>query len=114
MSEIRANTISDAAGTGPVTLTKQSAAKAYCYFNQLSVVVNQSFNISSVTDTSAGDATHNLSSSMSASSSPANANNAFSSAENGVYVKNEAAGTVRTITSAGDRHVAMILNGDLA
>ncbi len=33
MSEIRATTISDAAGTGPITLTKQSAAKAWVSYN---------------------------------------------------------------------------------
>jgi len=33
MSEIRATTISNAAGTGPITLTGQSAAKAWVNFN---------------------------------------------------------------------------------
>ena len=31
MSELRADTISASNGTGPVTLTKQSAAKAWCH-----------------------------------------------------------------------------------
>jgi len=53
LSEIRANTISDAAGTGPVTLTKQSAAKAWGRF--ASATVYDSFNVSSATDYGTGD-----------------------------------------------------------
>ena len=33
MSEIRATTISNAAGTGPITMTGQYAAKAWVNFN---------------------------------------------------------------------------------
>ena len=65
MSEIRANTISDAAGTGPVTLTKQSAAKVWVNWTDAGVV-NDSLNISSVTDNSAGNFTLNFSSNFSA------------------------------------------------
>lgn len=55
MSEIRANTISDAAGTGPVTLTKQSAAKAWVNFNGTgTIVARDSFNLSSLTDNGTG------------------------------------------------------------
>ena len=63
MSEIRATTISDAAGTGPVTLTKQSAAKAWVDFNS-TPTVNNSFNISSITDNGVGNYTFNYSTSM--------------------------------------------------
>jgi hypothetical protein len=62
LSEIRANTISDAAGTGPVTLTKQSAAKAWVNFNQTAPSVVDSFSVSSVTDVNAGVYTVNVSS----------------------------------------------------
>ena len=55
MSEIRANTVSDAAGTGPVTLTKQSAAKAWVNFNGTgTVAVRDSFNVASLTDGGTG------------------------------------------------------------
>ena len=55
MSEIRANTISDAAGTGPVTLTKQSAAKAWVNFNGTgTIAARDSFNVSSLTDRGTG------------------------------------------------------------
>ena len=65
MSDIRANTISDAAGTGPINLHKQSAAKAYGNWSQSpNHVIQSSFNFSSVTDTGAGNATLTLISSM--------------------------------------------------
>ena len=56
MSEIRATTISDAAGTGPITLTGQSAAKAWHSFDASSgsPVTGDSFNISSTTDGGTG------------------------------------------------------------
>ena len=56
MSEIRATTISDAAGTGPITLTKQSAAKAYAKYNTItSTTLTNSLNVSSLTDHGTGD-----------------------------------------------------------
>lgn len=62
MSEIRATTISDAAGTGPVTLTKQSAAKAWVNFNGTgTVAVRDSLNVSSLTDDGVGSYTVNFS-----------------------------------------------------
>ena len=55
MSEIRATTISDAAGTGPIALTGQSAAKAWVNFNGTgTVAISESFNTSSVTDFAVG------------------------------------------------------------
>ena len=66
MSEIRVTTISDTAGTGPVTLTKQSAAKAW--FNlktTTSTVLNDSLNVSNVVDLGTGETQVNLTSAMS-------------------------------------------------
>ena len=59
MSEIRANTISDAAGTGPATLTKQSAAKAWVHFSTSTstTLYSPSLNISSLTDNGTGNTT---------------------------------------------------------
>jgi len=58
LSEIRATTISDAAGTGPITLTKQSAAKAWVNYDMRSTAaIQNSNNISSLTDQGTGDAT---------------------------------------------------------
>ena len=64
MSEIRATTISDAAGTGPITLTGQSAAKAWARYDGASNSVS-SFNISSlVDDGTAGNTTASFTSNM--------------------------------------------------
>ena len=68
MSDIRANTISDAAGTGPITLTKQSAAKAWVNFSSNgggTASTRSSFNVSSITDDATGQHTATLTSSMS-------------------------------------------------
>lgn len=65
MSEIRANTISDAAGTGPVTLTGQYAAKAWVNFNGTSTVaIRESGNVTSITDNGTGDYTTNFTTAM--------------------------------------------------
>ena len=65
MSEIRANTISDAAGTGPVTLTGQYAAKAWVNFNgDGTVAIRESGNVSSITDNGTGDYTTNVTTAM--------------------------------------------------
>jgi hypothetical protein len=55
MSEIRAATVSNLAGTGPVTLTGQFAAKAWVNFNGTgTVAIRQSGNVSSITDNGVG------------------------------------------------------------
>lgn len=61
MSEVRANTISAANGTDPVTLTKQSAAKAFGRYSlPNSNVLYETLNISSLTDNGTGDAYFNF------------------------------------------------------
>ena len=65
MSEIRTATISDLAGTGPATLTKQSAAKAWVNFNGTgTVAIRDSFNVASLTDNGTGDYSLVLTSAM--------------------------------------------------
>jgi hypothetical protein len=55
MSTLKADTIVAIDGTSPVTLTKQSAAKAWaCFVQSTSHTLNDSFNISSLTDSGAG------------------------------------------------------------
>jgi len=56
LSEIRATTISDAAGTGPITLTKQSAAKAWVNVIYTSGTPSSigSLNVSSIADINLG------------------------------------------------------------
>ena len=65
MSTLKADTIQSTGG-GAATLTKQSAAKSWLQYNQVTPAVTGSFNISTVTDTGAGDFTPNFSSAMSA------------------------------------------------
>ena len=61
MSEIRVTTVSDTAGTGPVTLTKLQAAKAVCRVDQTSTQnFDISFNVSSLTDNGTGSTTVTL------------------------------------------------------
>ena len=55
-SVLNVDTLTDAAGTGPVTLTKQSAAKAWVNFNGTgTVAIRGSQNVSSLTDNATGD-----------------------------------------------------------
>ena len=66
MSEIRATTISNAAGTGPITMTGQYAAKAWVNFNGTSTVaIRESGNVSSITDGGSGNYTVNFTAAMS-------------------------------------------------
>lgn len=57
MSEIRATTISDAAGTGPITLTKQVAPKAWGVNSYTTNTFRDSFGLSSLTDNGTGNYT---------------------------------------------------------
>jgi hypothetical protein len=68
MSTVRADTLSDSAGTGPTTLTSQVAPKAYTRFGSAGNIAG-SFNVSSITDVGTGDADVNLTNSMSDSTS---------------------------------------------
>lgn len=55
MSDIRATTISDSAGTGPITLTGQSAAKVFCNLDGTgTVAIRKSLNVSSIADDGTG------------------------------------------------------------
>ena len=65
MSEIRATTISDETGSGPIALTKQHAAKAWLNYNHAGSAIRESFNVSSVTDNATGHFTKNYTNNMS-------------------------------------------------
>lgn len=65
MSELRADTITASDGTSPVTLTKQSAAKAWCDWNNTGTPsINESLNVASLTDISTGRTGLNFTNSM--------------------------------------------------
>lgn len=66
MSTLKADTIVASDGSSPVTLTKQSAAKAYSSINQSGTLsVYDSFNKSSHTDRGSGSFYHHFSSNYS-------------------------------------------------
>ena len=68
MSELRADTITASDGTSPVTLTKQSAAKAFAQFaGDGTAQINESFAMSSLSDNGAGLYVLTVSSAMSSS-----------------------------------------------
>jgi len=66
MSELRADTITGSDGSSPVTLTKQSAAKAWAKFDT-DAVIDEGFNASSVTDNGTGNFSLSITNSMSSS-----------------------------------------------
>jgi hypothetical protein len=65
MSELRADTITASDGTSPVTLTKQSAAKAWFAYEQTANILRNSLNTSSITDTATGRFSYNATSAFS-------------------------------------------------
>jgi hypothetical protein len=64
MSELRADTITGSDGSSPVTLTKQSAAKAWNNTNSTGTTINNSFGISSLSDLATGRQGHNVTNSF--------------------------------------------------
>ena len=87
MSEIRATTISNLAGTGPATLTKQSAAKAWVNFNGTgTVAIRDSFNVASLTDNGTGDYSLVLTSAMDSGDYAVTATTCIESGESDVRV----------------------------
>ena len=123
MSEIRANTVSDAAGTGPVTLTKQSAAKAWATVNMSgTAAISDSFNFTSLTDNGTGDYTATFTSAMANGNYAANASNDRSgtvgASQSNAYQRNVA--DVRCINANSAGSVAdftknsVTAHGDLA
>ena len=118
MSEIRTDTISAANGTDPVTLTKQSAAKAWVNFNGSGTIsIRDSQNVSGLVDNGSGDYTANISSNM----SNANYSASFTTGQsNDVNITNRAccvsvisASLIRgsVYTASGGARIDMSYNG---
>ena len=63
MSTIKADTVQNTSG-GPVALTDQKAAKAWCAINMDSASVRDSFSTSSIVDNGAGDFSINFTNAM--------------------------------------------------
>ena len=125
MSEIRVTTVSNAAGTGPVTLTKQSPSKAFVNFNGTgTVAIRASFNVSGIVDNTTGDYTTNFTNNMSSADYTVTAANGGDTVADNVRIpKNSgslaASGfschTVITGASINDAtYVFQAVHGDLA
>ncbi len=120
MSEIRVTTISDTAGTGPVTLTKQHAAKAWVTKNLDGTSIENSFNVSSITDVGTGIATYSFTNSF--------ANNTyqfstgvrhigiriFSSPDSDITTSSLKINSYNISESLSDRQSGTAVHGDLA
>ena len=97
MSEIRTDTISAANGTDPVTLTKQSAAKAWVNFNGTgTIALRDSVNIASVTDNAVGTYTLNFSNNM--------ANTSYSTTS---ASRNRATGSNNSYTATSSKRIEL-------
>ena len=94
MSDLKVTTISDLAGTGPVTLTKQSAAKAF-FSSSTEGTADKSLNISSGTDNGAGDGTYAFTTSFSDTQYAAVSGTAYRRTE---YHDGITTGTIRYVT----------------
>ena len=126
MSEIRATTISNAAGTGPITMTGQYAAKMWANLNGTgTIALRDSFNTSSATDYSTGYYGFNLSSSMSSANYGMSLDRASNGNSNPNYVMTGqsiyySASAFRALTNGAtggvvdSDYVFSSLNGDLA
>ena len=122
MSEIRATTISNAAGTGPVTLTGQSAAKAWGQFNGTgTVAISDSKNFSSITDAGTGAYTLNFTSNMVNGSYATNGSTGESNTNGFVRVGGSAASNIfinSKVSTSGstydDAKIYISAHGDLA
>ena len=127
MSDIRANTISDTSGNGPINLTGQSAAKAWVYgtISGGSPTLVNSFNVTSISDGGLGTFKFNLTSSMNNANFAISVTNQYTSSQGtGAFFDQEASSN-RTASSFSSSHyqngtsadpllVNGILHGDLA
>ena len=126
MSELRADTITASDGTSPVTLTKQSAAKAWLFTTDKTThVPNNSLNISSVTDNGGGRPESNFTNSFNdtyIASAGDGGNNRFVSnytTDGGITTSSFAhsltssSGSIADVATTGDG-LGLQYNGDLA
>jgi hypothetical protein len=122
-SVLNVDTIADKAGTGPVALTKQSAAKGWCHANQVSVGITDSYNVSSITDSSTGliyytptnsmsDANYVSSVTVRQSSTGAT----FAQSLNDLHTTSRWASSSKNSSSVGvdSQHNNIVVHGDLA
>ena len=124
MSELRADTITGSDGSSPVTLTKQSAAKAWAQDETLNTSANyveDTFNIASTVDDALGRVSFNVTNSFSndgyavCANSTSNANSNCMPKNNHNSTSRFDVGIFRVDTQVyNDTPCTMIAHGDLA
>jgi hypothetical protein len=117
LSDIRANTISDTSGNGPINLHKQSASKVWVNFNGLTITnpsdmtgVRGSLNVSGVKDVGKGDYIVNFSSSFSAVDYTGTTGVSFDSPTSGVLDFNRACGASGYSTTSSFRMASVVVD----
>lgn len=126
MSEIRATTISDETGNGPIALTKQIGTKIYCSIDQTSTQnIRDSFGAASIVDNGTGVTTINYTSSMSSVDYGFTSTKGRTGAQSGGCIAHSnvttpTASLIRIIcfkenfTGIDDEYANVAINGDLA
>ena len=100
MSTLKADTIVASDGTSPVTLTKQSAAKAVFNVTDNDTLVSGGLNVSSLNDRTTGRMTISLTNNMSSTTNMSCAGDASeTSSANGATNSNRQANVIRGDTS---------------
>ena len=124
-SVLNVDTIADKAGTGPVGLTKQAAAKMYISYNGNTNTIRGSLNVSSTSDDAVGEYTFNYTNNFDADETYSSAMSVelTSSSRPGSYVQGNTALagsiTIRPTRGTGGEmsdtdYVTMNCMGDLA
>ncbi len=111
MSTLKADTIVASNGTSPVTLTKQSAAKAWSHLDFSAASVHDSFNESSITDIATGQFTVDTTSAL-INADYAVVTSACNNANSTTNTNRASQGTA--ITSSQYYLCAMIISNNLA
>ena len=102
-SVLNVDTIADKAGTGPATLTKQHAAKAWANIDETGTPsIRDSFNVSGITDHATGDFSHAFSNAF------ANVNHVSSCNSNATLGNNHNRGTnfAYALSASSIRHMS--------
>lgn len=107
MSTLKADTIVATDGTSPVTLTKQSAAKAWIAFSGDGTTVRDSTNTSSLVDDGTGIFSYNLTSSMTNTNYVSNASASYVNSTNNyeTYLSMNYVGNLSATKTTGQNNV---------
>lgn len=115
MSDLRVGTISDAAGTGPVTLTGQYGVKVWSRvdYSGGTPVIADSFNISSVTDLAVGNVGNTYTTAMSDANYSAAVTALLGSRVGAVIGTTQLAGSIGTTVTLSNTTAEVDVSRDL-